>query len=166
MKELTLVLYCMLKLWSDAYFTDDELFRKAEETILSEGEQLQKLADEVFASWKSLEQDGEWVFPGFDSPLFNFERRLRNFPVIGMDRHFGGLGYEKHSDYHRHQKILHWEFGPRSNVSWLVVYPSWEDVSDVEGVRWITGHVGVRDSGVIYYPDHVETIRQITPKDY
>lgn len=33
-------------------------------------------------------------------------------------------------------------------------------------LRWIMCHIGMRDIGVIYYPDHVETIRQITPKDY
>ena len=161
---LTLVfVFWIVRFWMDPDFSEDDLFKHAEGVVLSDADHLQKLADDVFRNWQSPEYDGELVCPELDSPLLHFALKLSRF---GPCRRLGDLGYERHSDYNHHQKIIHWRFGPRRNNSWLVVYPSWEDVSDVEGVRWITNHIGVRDSGVIYYPDHVETIRQITPKDY
>lgn len=156
-------LFWFVPFWVDPDLSEDELFKHAEGVVRSDAEHLQELADDVFRNWKPPEYDGKLELPEFRSPLQHFARRLSHF---GPCRNLGDLGYELHSDYHRHPKIIHWKFGPRRNSSWLVVYPSWDDVSDVEGVRWITPHIGVRDNGVIYYPDHVEIIPQITPKDY
>ena len=155
--------FWLIRFWMDPDLSEDDLFKHAEGVVLSDADHLQNLADGVFRNWEPPEYDGEEEYPSLHSPLWHFARKLSYF---GPSRRLGCFGYEKHSDYNHHQKIIHWRFGPRRNNSWLVVYPSWEDVSDVEGVRWITNHIGVRDSGVIYYPDHVETIRQITPKDY
>lgn len=48
-------------------------------------------------------------------------------------------------------RCLEIRFGTHENYSWIVFYPSWEDVGEVKDLRWIGTHWGVRDNPVGEY---------------
>jgi len=124
----------VLHFWIDPQYSEEDLYGMAKSALSANARAVQDAADDVLRLWDDTDGNGEMVVACMGSPLDSFGRRLQKRYSI----------YERFKDPRSHHKFLQWKFGGRSSHAWVVVYPSQEDVSDIDLVRWIGEHIGVR----------------------
>ena len=130
------MLWCAVDVFihfASPYWPDRVLYDRAKEAAMQIGvEKLQQAADSVLC--ENLGCSGGVAME--NKTLWRFAGKLGNVTDI--------WSVEQRQD--SRSKCLEIRFGTHDNYSWIVFYPSWEDVRDVKDLRWIGTHLGVRDN--------------------